>query len=127
MNTLNDYTQDAVSAALDKAGAFFAFSNEQFAEKEKEGVEYVSLGAGMICPKENAKTLILEINSVHKEGVKRDLEENGKEAIIKRELANYECYYTGEIEDCVDALKDYSITEEEIYEVFVKVQRSRKD
>ena len=38
-------------------GAFFAFSNEQVDEQKQEGVKYVSLGAGMICPKENASRL----------------------------------------------------------------------
>ena len=44
--------------------------------------------------------------------------ENGLVAIIKRELSNYECYYTGEIEDAVDTLEDYGITYEQVLKVF---------
>ena len=50
--------------------------------------------------------------------VKQDIEENGIEKIIKRELGNYECYYTGEIEDAVEALEDYGITHEQVSNVF---------
>ena len=120
MSNLNDYTQEAITQAFDKAGAFFAFSNEQFAEKQKEGVKYVSMGAGLIAPKEHAEQLAKDIEIITKKGIELDLQENGKESIIKRELANYECYYTGGIDDCVDALSDYDITREEIYKVFVQ-------
>lgn len=34
MKTLTDYTSDAISAAMEKYGAFFAFSNAQFEEKK---------------------------------------------------------------------------------------------
>ena len=59
-----------------------------------------------------------ELDKIHEAGVKQDLAENGKDGVIKRELGNYECYYTGDIETCVDALKSYGITEEEIRVVF---------
>tara|TARA_A100001201_G_C3911597_1_gene147885 strand:- start:73 stop:270 length:198 start_codon:yes stop_codon:yes gene_type:complete len=52
--------------------------------------------------------------------IKEDLEENGKEAIIIRELENHECWYVGNIEDAVKKLKDYPITEDDINHVFSK-------
>ena len=118
MKTLNDYTSDKISAVLEKHGAFFAFSNAQFEEKRVEGVEYVRNLNGMVMPKESKFQLIKEINEIYAEGVKQDITENGLTAIIKRELSNYECYYTGDIEDAVEALEDYGVTHEQVLTVF---------
>ena len=61
MKTLNDYTDKAISAVLEKHGAFFAFSKTQFEEKQVEGVKYVTDVSGMVCPKENYNQLIKEM------------------------------------------------------------------
>ena len=118
MKTLNDYTSDKISAVLEKHGAFFAFSNAQFEEKRVEGVEYVRNLNGMVMPKESKFQLIKEINEIYAEGVKQDIAENGLTIIVKRELSNYECYYTGDIEDAVEALEDYGVTHEQVLTVF---------
>ncbi len=118
MKTLNDYTDKAISAVLEKHGAYFAFSKKQFEEKQVEGVKYVTDGSGMVCPKENYEQLVKEMLEIYEEGVKQDIAENGLTAIIKRELANYECYYTNDIEDAVDALESYGITHEQVLTVF---------
>lgn len=118
MKTLNDYTQDKITNLLTKYGGFFAFSDKQVKENGIEGVDYVNCGSGLIAPRNNAKKLMIEIIKVGDEGIKQDLAENGIEAIIKRELSNYEAYYTGEIYDTVDALKDYGITRKQVKEVF---------
>lgn len=118
MKTLNNYTDSKISAVLEKHGAYFAFSKKQFEEKQVEGVKYVTDGSGMVCPKENYNQLIKEMNEIYEEGVKQDIAENGLTAIVKRELANYECYYTNDIEDAVDALESYGITHEQVLTVF---------
>lgn len=118
MKYLSDYTNDPISKHMDSLGAFFAFSNGQFNEKQVDGVDYVSLGAGMICPRENTKLLVDGLEDIHKKGIEFDLRDNGRKKIIERELSNHECFYTGDIEDCVDTLKDYGITEQEISRVF---------
>ena len=118
MKYLSDYTQEHLTKVFEKHGAFFAFSKSQFDEKKVEGVKYVSDGTGMIAPKENYEKLSEEIEEIHRNGIKQDIEENGIESIIKRELSNYECNYTGEIEDAVDALEDYGITYEQVKNVF---------
>ena len=118
MKYLSDYTQEHLTKAFEKHGAFFAFSKSQFDEKKVEGIKYVSDGTGMLVPKENYNALIEVIEEIHRNGIKQDIEENGIELIIKRELRNYECYYTGEIEDAVDALEDYGITYEQVKNVF---------
>lgn len=58
MKHLTDYTQEAQTKLFDECGAFFAFGTEQFNEKRVGGVVYYNMGAGLVCPKENAKKLI---------------------------------------------------------------------
>lgn len=118
MKRLSDYIKDAQTAILEEYGVFFAFSDEQFAEKKKEGIKYISAGMGMIIPKDNVDAVINALDKVTKEGIALDIQENGYEAIIKRELSNYECYYTGDIDDAVNPLKQYGIKHEQIMAVF---------
>jgi len=118
MKYLSDYTELAQTELFERLGIFFAFSNKQFDEGKKEGVKYCSLGAGTICPAGKVKEFLDSIDLIVKAGIQRDLAENGREGVILRELANHECYYTGDISDCVDKLEDYGITADEIRPVF---------
>lgn len=118
MKYLSDYIQQPQTALFDELGAFFAFSNKQFDEAKKKGIEYVSLGMGMIVPKNNAKQLVERLEKIQKEGIKQDITENGKEAIIRRELFNHECFYTGDICDCVEKLEEYGYNYDDIYQVY---------
>lgn len=128
MKYLSDYSQEAVSKALEKNGAFFAFSQAQLEEQKKEGVTYGALPGGLICPVANATQLLEELKAASQNAVKQDLEENGLDAIIERELANHECWYTGEIEDAVEALSIYEgATIEKIIEIFVAKRKEYED
>lgn len=127
MKYLNDYTEDAITKVLNQHGAFFAFSNQQMDEKKKEGVTYVNCGSGLICPKENAIQLMKDVINVGDKGIQQDVRENGREAIIKRELANHEAYYTGDVDSTVDALDSYNITREEIVDVYRKERANHQD
>lgn len=118
MKYLQDYMNDRQTAALDKAGAFFAFSNKQFDEQKKPDVRYVSAGMGMICPKDTLQTLIAELDTIYTESVAQDIAENGLNAIIRRELNNHEAYYTRDLESTADALSAYPVTLEDIRAVF---------
>jgi len=122
MKFLTDYISDKQTEVFDKHGAFFAFGYKQLNEQKKPGVKYVSLGGGMIAPKENASQLIKDIKEVTNNGIKQDLAENGKEAIIGRELRNHEAFYTWETEQTAEALACYGITAEEVRKVFNKLK-----
>lgn len=95
-----------------------AVGQSQFDEKRKEGVEYVNLGAYLICPKENAIELWSGLKTIYEQAIAQDMEENGKKKIIHRELANHESQITHDIEDTCLALSDYPITREEIQAEF---------
>jgi len=114
MNTLNDYTQEKQTKLFNDTGAFFAFSSEQFNEKQKKGVKYVAMASGLMVPKENFKKLFNGLKSINDDGVKQDISDNGITAIIHRELANYEAQITGDISNTVEALEDYGITRSQV-------------
>lgn len=118
MKTLNCYMQDAQTELFNRLGVFFAFSNAQIEEQRKPGVEYTTVGAGMIVPKDNAKEVVESLEAIYKTAIAEDLAENGINAIIDRELQNYECYYTHEIDDCADALEDYGIVRDQVWFVY---------
>jgi hypothetical protein len=114
MKSLTDYTSAKQSQLWDDNGAFFAFGQQQLDEKKQEGVAYVSLGMGLIVPKENASKVIEGLDTIHTEGIKQDIAENGIKPIIHRELGNYETQISGDISDTVAALEDYGITREQV-------------
>ncbi|NOI26111.1 DUF7659 family protein [Vibrio mediterranei] len=118
MKYLSDYTKDKQTELYDKTGAFFAFSKEQFEGGKKEGIEYCHLFSGLICPRDTAQEVMAGLDKIQKEGIAQDIAENGKAAIIRRELFNHECFYTNDISDCVDKLAEYSFTRDDIQNVF---------
>ena len=118
MNYLSDYTSAKQTQLWNDNGAFFAFGQQQLDEKKQKGVVYVSMGSGLIVPKENASKILKGLESIHMEGIKQDIKENGIKAIIHRELANYEAQITGSISDTVEALEDYGITRLQVREEY---------
>jgi hypothetical protein len=121
MKYLSSYVEAAQTKLFADTGTFFAFSQKQFDEGKKEGINYVSLGGGLICPKENVTELTEGLETIQQAGMAQDLAENGKDAIILRELHNHESFYCGDIEDTVYALEDYGITRTEIIAVYDRV------
>lgn len=107
MKYLSNYTEDMQTELFNSMGAFFAFSDKQFEEARQEGVKYVSLSAGLICPKPNVRPLVDGLDSISTKGIAADIAENGIKAIIHRELANHETQVTGDIDDTVGVLADY--------------------
>jgi hypothetical protein len=118
MKYLNHYTDEKVSQALDEAGAFFCFGKDQFEKKRKDNVKYVNLKYGLVCPRETAKKLLKSLDSIYKQGIKQDKEEQGVEKIILRELNNHEAFYTYDTTSTVEALEGYNITKEQVQKVF---------
>lgn len=106
--------QEAVTLLFNVNGAFYAFSQKQYNEKVVGGVEYVGLGGGLVCPKNNASNLLKDFDVIHTKNIKIDLEDNGVKKIIWRELANYECQIVSDYSDAVEALENHGITEEQV-------------
>ena len=100
-------TTDYLTPILEANGAFFAFSQSQFDEQKKEGVIYVSMGAGLICPKENADKLHEEVKRNSKKAIKAEIKKKGAKAIIRHEYFNHECQISMSTENAENALKRY--------------------
>lgn len=118
MKYLSDYVKDNQTALFERTGCFFAFSEKQFEESKKDNVKYTSLGSGMIVPVDNVKELISGLERIRIEGMLQDVAENGKNNIIERELCNYECFYTYELDDCIEALNGYGYSKKCIENIF---------
>jgi hypothetical protein len=120
MKYLSEYMEAKQTALFKKTGTFFAFSQEQFEEKRKEGVKYVNMGQGMLTEKPYVKELIDGMDKIYKDSIKQDIKENGKEKIILRELHNHEAFYVGSIEDTIHKLEDYPFSEDDISHIYQK-------
>ena len=125
MKYLSNYMEEGQSALFKEMKVFFAFNNKQFKEGMKKHNlskknKIVSLGQGMYCPKKNGFKVLNALDGIYKLAIERDIKENGIESIIYRELSNHECFWSGDITDCVEKLSDYPIIKEEIIEVFNK-------
>jgi hypothetical protein len=114
MKTLSSYTEARTTELLNSTGAFFAFGQKQMDEQKVEGITYTSMGGGLIVPIVNAAQFADGFKTIMSESIAQDIAENGKPAIIRRELANHEAQITSDISDTVEALEGYGISEEEV-------------
>jgi hypothetical protein len=124
MKYLSEIMEKRQSELFKNKKVFFAFSGEQFKEGIKKSnltkeTKMVNMGQGMFCPSENVKEVIDQMDLIYKESIAEDMKQ-GKGKVILRELYNHECFYTGDITDCIEKLSDYPITEEEIKNVYFK-------
>jgi len=122
MKYLSEIMEKKQNNLFKKNKVFFAFSNEGFKKGMKENniskdTKMVSVGQGMVCPSDNLKEVIDQLDIIYKESIKKDMKQ-GKDRVILRELQNHECFYVGNITDCVSKLEDYPITREEIVKVY---------
>lgn len=110
---------ELLTEVFNKHDVFFAFSNKQVEEQKKEGVEYIyNSSLNMFYNIKSKDTIYKDMEEAIDKAIAIDKEQNTKEAIILRELLNYECFYTGSPRDAIEALKDYSYTKEDVLEVF---------
>jgi uncharacterized Fe-S cluster-containing radical SAM superfamily protein len=109
MKAASEYGQEAISNLFEELGAFFAFGQKQFDEKKKEGVKYVALDGGMICPKENINLLIEGLNEASKKAIEQDFRENGAKNIIEREYFNYETQISMDRTNVLESLEGYKL------------------
>lgn len=111
MNTIQDIKkqrENRYTELMNSCRVFWAFSDEQFyANKTElaEGDKYVSIGAGGYMPKSQVENYIQGAKDIKKWFAKTVKETKGaRRAHIVYELGNYECFYTGDISEALDAL-----------------------
>tara|TARA_Y100001963_G_scaffold109112_1_gene150796 strand:- start:191 stop:592 length:402 start_codon:yes stop_codon:yes gene_type:complete len=124
MKYLSEIMEEKQTELFNKYNVFFAFNDEQF----KEGLNKYNLTKddkitnmknGVFCPSKHVKDFINDHYNHYKNSIKEDMKQ-GKDKVILRELSNHECFYTGDISDCVSTLKDYPIKRGEIIKVYRK-------
>ena len=117
---------EAISKAIKDHKVFFAFSNEQFEESKTElqpNEKYVRLQGGGFIPELQFNSFIKEMVKVQDDFKKAVEENNLKEKHIIYELQNYECFYTMDPNDAINALSDL-YPKNEVVEVFQKCVKS---
>lgn len=90
MESLTRYIEKDISDLMDKVGAFYAFSFNQFDEAKVEGVKYVNSGFGLFLPKDSYDYFFNEYNQIIDNGAKNHLAKYGADAIIRYEYFNHE-------------------------------------
>lgn len=129
MKTLQEIKEEkeqSISALLTSCLVFFAFSEEQFKKNKthlEEGEKYVSMGHGGFLPKSKVSAYLQgmkDINKGFKDGIKKSKELRYEH--IAYELNNHEAYYTGEIDDTIDAL-GAGYTKIEVWKVYQSEQK----
>jgi hypothetical protein len=120
MKYLSDYMEAKQTQLFKETGTFFAFSDRQYEEQVDKSKTYVYMGAGMYTLKKFAIDQIEKHYQIYKDSIKEDIKENGKDGIILREILNYESYYTNDLTETIEALKDYPFTEDDISHIYQK-------
>lgn len=114
--------QEKFTELSDEVGLFWAFSEQQFAEGReknpiKEGEKYTSIGMGGYLPKKNVQRFIDRQKELDK-WQKQEIKKAKATEVILYELGNYECFYTGDIQDALEVLEPLGYTVEQVKEVY---------
>ena len=113
--TLKQIKHDEQTRIIKNNGAFFAFNDQQFKEQKKQNIIYVNMGVGLICPKNNAKTLKKELDDLNKKAIKKQMETQSIKDIVFKNCFNYELQYSfNGFEQLKEILQDYPIKETEL-------------
>ena len=120
--------QEKYNTLLNECKVFWAFSNEQFAANKtplQEGEKYVSIGAGGYMPKGSIDKYIQGSNEIKKwYSATIKATKNARRDNIVYELANHECYYTGDIKEAIAAL-GAGYTYKEVYKVYSETREQQ--
>jgi len=127
MKYLSDYIDEGTKGLNDKHKVFFAFNEEQFSE----GVNKYNLncddvkggGSGIYGLPEGLQGYYKDFSDAHDKAVTQDIKDNGLDAIIQRELMNYEAHLSYDLINVKTALGWYKITDEHFnkqYDIFIQ-------
>lgn len=117
---------------LNKTGIFWAFSNKQFEEnkthKDVPDSEYLSVGFGGYIHKSNIDKLNYFFEVVEPKLKKEFVNNIDINDLIRYELDNHECYYTGDYYCVVPIIADYleNYNYGEVVDIVKKVYKGRR-
>lgn len=120
LQELKKQKEDKITQLIKDVRMFFAFSTQQFQEnktEKEESEKYVHIGVGAYLPKSQVENYISGIENINK-WYKATIKGNKlRKQEIAYQLNNYECYYTGDISDALEALGS-EYTEAEVMAVY---------
>lgn len=121
---LRKQTEEKRSEILTNNGVFFAFNTEQFNEGKakltlQDSDKIVSIGLGGYMPKANVDKFLKETEDLNAEFRKYIVDNDLKDSEILHHLSNHECFYTGDLQDAIDAA-DGIYSYEEVNKVYRK-------
>lgn len=114
---LRNEVQERYNTLFEACGVFWAFSVEQFKAQAPTGVKLVSIGMGGYMPKSEYGKLTEGLADIKKYEQSMQKKIVPADAILY-ELRNYECFYTGDIDDAVKALSPLGYTYDQVQEVY---------
>ena len=127
MKSLIDYAKEEIDELFKRCGFFYAFCDEQFKKgmvdsgiDDPNSLVYIK-GLMGYCHKDKADELIKGYKDVLKRAIEKDKKENGIENIIRRELFNHEAQISRSIEDTIDALDGYDISNKMVADYYTEV------
>lgn len=113
--------QNTLDKLLKDCRVFFAFSNKQFLESKtelQENEKYIKFFNGSFVPSFSYDAFASGLKKMEEDfETKINTSPELRRQNILYNLSNHECFYTGEIEDALDALGE-NYTEEEVLKVF---------
>lgn len=117
---IKDEVENRTGELCHGAGLFWAFSREQFEENKtplEPGDKYASIGAGGYLPKSNADKFVEGMKAIEL-WRKAAVKQSKAEEVILYELKNYECFYTGELDDVMEVLAPLGYSYEQVKAVY---------
>ena len=122
LQLLNQQREEKLSALIKSHKVFFAFSDKQFEENKTELVgpedKYVRFGPGCYIPKSQFEKYKAEGDKDYDWFRAQIKEHKLEKQEILHQLYNHECFYTGDIQEAIDALVVY--TYDEVYAVYLE-------
>lgn len=113
-----DELNNQMSEIYKKHGAFFAFGEKQFKEKSVDGVDYVTIDAGLIVPESSAKQCSQDLSDAFQAHCDKMMETHTVSEIVQYELANHESQFSSDILPVVSAVAPFGITQAQVAQEF---------
>lgn len=122
ISQINREYRDKQTEMFNRYGVIFAFSDKQFEQQRKQGMEYISAGCGMLVPQDNEDLVFAELEALRQRKGEEMRSNVPREQYIFDALNNYECFWTGDVDNALeDALNYYpDCSYDEVFRIYIK-------
>ena len=92
-----------------------------------QSLTYKNLGAGLYCPENNVDLLAKQLKESYSFKIEWELANNSLKDIIWYQLANYEVQISGDLDDAIDALLPYGISNDDVKKEYASYYQNYLD